>query len=136
MKMALDVDRLRPDQVVPPPLPPQKPQPKPVDAGDEGKVSFAEHLQRECKDIGCRMNFSLHAQTRVDSRDIDLQPDQLVRIDKAVDSAAEKGADKALVMLDDLALIVGVRKRTVITVVDGQALRNNVFTSIDSAVIA
>jgi len=134
--MAFEVDQLRPDLIGPPPLPPQKSQPKPVDAGDEGKVSFIEHLHRECEEIGCRMNFSLHAQTRVDSRDIVLKPEQLVRIDKAVDSATEKGANKALVMLDDLALIVGVRNRTVITVVDGQALKENVFTSIDSAVIA
>ena len=82
------------------------------------------------------MHFSGHAQQRVVSREIDLKPEQLTRIDRAVDSAAEKGAKRALVMLDDLALIVGVEARTVVTVVDAPALRENVFTSIDAAVIA
>ena len=78
----------------------------------------------------------MHAQVRIESREIDLKPEQLHRIDRAIDSAADKGAEKALLMLDDLALIVGIKNRTVITIVDSQALKDNVFTSIDSAVIA
>jgi len=35
-----------------------------------------------------------------------------------------------------LALIVSIKNRTVITAVDGQSLKENVFTNIDSAVIA
>jgi flagellar operon protein len=38
-------------------------------------------------------------------------------------------------MLDDVALVVSVRNRTVITAMDKENLRNNVFTNIDSAVI-
>ena len=37
---------------------------------------------------------------------------------------------------DDLALVVSVSNRTVITAVDGDHLQDNVFTNIDSAVIA
>jgi flagellar operon protein len=38
-------------------------------------------------------------------------------------------------MIDDVALVVSVRNRTVITAVDQQSLKENVFTNIDSAVI-
>ena len=89
-----------------------------------------------CKEVGCDVQFSGHAESRVQNRSINFDETQLVRLGKAVQSASDKGAKKALVMLDDMALIVGVDKRTVITVVDNEAIRDNVFTSIDSAVIA
>jgi flagellar operon protein len=37
--------------------------------------------------------------------------------------------------MDDLAFIVSVKNRTVITVIDGQHLKDSVFTNIDSAII-
>jgi flagellar operon protein len=132
----MEIDRLRPDLVGPPSLPEISGHRESVKPYEPPKPSFAEHLQQECERIGCRTRFSSHAQMRVEARDIDLQPEQLARIDRAIDSVADKGAAKALVMLDDMALIVGVQNRTVITVVDAEHLKDNVFTSIDSAVIA
>jgi len=37
--------------------------------------------------------------------------------------------------MDDLAFIISVKNRTVITVIDGQNMKDNVFTNIDSAII-
>jgi len=128
------IDRIRADRVGPPQLPPSSTQPqiKP----EEGRRSFAEHLQTAAAALGSQVHFSGHALDRVESRKIDLTDEQLNRIDKALDSVAAKGGKTALVMLDDLALIVGVDRRTVITLVDGAALKDNVFTAIDTAVIA
>ncbi len=131
--MAGTVERVLAERVGPPQLPSQQP---PAAARPRIEAPFAEHLRHACEEVGCRMEFSGHAQERVVSREIDLKAEQLTRIDRAVDSVAAKGARRALVMLDDLALIVGVERRTVITVVDAPALRENVFTSIDAAVIA
>ena len=39
-------------------------------------------------------------------------------------------------MVDDLALVVSVKNRTVITVTDRDGLRDNVFTNIDGAVFS
>jgi flagellar operon protein len=50
--------------------------------------------------------------------------------------AASKGARESLVLLDQTAFVVSVPNRTVITVVDKENLKQNVFTNIDSAVIA
>ena len=35
----------------------------------------------------------------------------------------------------DLAFVVSIKNRTVITAVDGNSMKDNVFTNIDSAVI-
>jgi flagellar operon protein len=59
----------------------------------------------------------------------------LVKIEDAVERASQKGANESLLLMDDLAFIVSVKNRTVITVIDGQHLKDNVFTNIDSAII-
>ncbi|ARU42645.1 MAG: TIGR02530 family flagellar biosynthesis protein [Armatimonadota bacterium] len=82
-----------------------------------------------------RLKVSGHAATRMQSRDIQLDGAQWERVLNGVDRAAEKGAKESLVMIDDVALVVSVRNRTVITAVDQQSLKENVFTNIDSAVI-
>jgi len=127
------LDRIRADRVGPPQLPAQ---PRAANPAAPQPPTFGEHLKKACAEIGCRTQFSSHAQTRVEDRSIALSSDQLARIDRAVDQVAQKGGRKALVMLDDLALVVGIDRRTVITLVDSPSIRENVFTSIDAAVIA
>ena len=82
-----------------------------------------------------RLKVSAHAQSRLQSREIKLDADAWERVMDGVDRAAKKGAKEALVMVDDIALIVSVKNRTVITAVDKARLKENVFTNIDSAVI-
>ncbi len=82
-----------------------------------------------------RLKVSGHAQTRLQSREIQLGKEEWERVLSGVERAAQKGARESLVMLDDVALVVSIRNRTVITAVDKQHLKDNVFTNIDSAVI-
>ncbi|MBC7526883.1 MAG: flagellar protein [Chthonomonadaceae bacterium] len=82
------------------------------------------------------VKFSAHAQTRLQSRQISLQASHLDRLDGAVQRAQSKGSRDALVLMDDLAMVVSVLNKTVVTVVDRDNLKGNVFTNIDSAVIA
>lgn len=82
------------------------------------------------------VRFSAHAQTRLQSRQIEMQPGHIARLQSAVGRAAAKGSKDALVLMDDMALVVSVKNRTVVTVVDKDTLKQNVFTNIDSAVIA
>lgn len=82
-----------------------------------------------------RLKVSGHAQTRLASRDIQLDAGQWERVLGGVDRAANKGARESLVLIDDVALLVSVKNRTVITAVDQANLKENVFTNIDSAVI-
>ena len=57
------------------------------------------------------------------------------RLGAAVDKIQQKGADKSLVLLDDLALVVSARNRVVITALDSASAKDAVFTNIESAVI-
>jgi flagellar operon protein len=82
-----------------------------------------------------QLKLSGHAQTRMSSRNIELNQDEWQRVLGGVQKAAAKGAKESLVMVDNVALVVSVKNRTVITAVDKDSLKDNVFTNIDSAVI-
>ncbi|MCL2499230.1 MAG: hypothetical protein FWE90_02720 [Defluviitaleaceae bacterium] len=76
--------------------------------------------------------FSKHAALRLDSRDIKLSDDQITRLGTAIGKAQEKGIRDSLILMDDVALVVNIRSRTVITAMNRQ---DNVFSNIDGAVI-
>lgn len=81
------------------------------------------------------IKFSRHAQERLDARKITLGKQHLERLSDAVTRAENKGCRESLVVLDDLAFVVSIKNKTVITAVDGENRKENVFTNIDSAVI-
>lgn len=82
------------------------------------------------------LKFSAHALQRLEKRGIALDDSALARLSDGVQRAAAKGARSSLVVLDDTAFVVAVPNRTVITAVDREHMREQVFTNIDSAVIA
>ena len=67
---------------------------------------------------------------------LDLNPARLERLEQAVERAADKGSRDSLILLDELALVVSVQQRTVVTAMDETASKEHVFTNIDSVVIA
>jgi flagellar operon protein len=82
------------------------------------------------------IRFSRHAAERMSSRGISLDSGKLSKLDAAVNAAGSKGARESLVLMDELALVVSVKNRTVITAMSSDETKGNVFTSIDSTVIA
>ena len=82
------------------------------------------------------LQLSHHARERLSQRHISLTAETWGRVLKAVDKVAEKGGRDSLVLVGDMALVVNVPNRTVITAVDGSSIKERVFTNIDSAVIA
>jgi flagellar operon protein len=100
--------------------------------------SFAQTLADASAKQG--ITFSGHAQTRLASRQINLTEDDLSRLGGALDKAASKGARSSLILMDceqtgRVGLVVSVPNRTVITAVDTQCLKENIFTNIDSAML-
>jgi flagellar operon protein len=102
--------------------------PTPPKTGTTTGPDFGSLLQDQLKVSG-------HAQTRLQSRNINLSQDDWNRVMNGVNKAAAKGAKESLVMIDNTALVVSVKNRTVITAVDKDNLKDNVFTNIDSAVV-
>jgi len=84
---------------------------------------------------GSALKFSAHAKERLSLRNINLSAQDLSNITNAVNKAAAKGARQSLLVMNNLALIVSVTNRTVITALDDSNMKENVFTNIDSAVI-
>lgn len=82
-----------------------------------------------------KLKFSSHAVDRMRSRGISIQPDMMKNIENAIGRAAAKGAKDTLVLAGDNALIVSVKNNTVVTVMDRAAMKDNVFTNIDSTVV-
>jgi|SRR5690349_3853371 flagellar operon protein len=97
-----------------------------------GGPSFQDALQG----ANSGLQFSSHAAKRIDRRDLNLDQGKLDRLNSAVSKAAQKGARNSVVMLDDLAVVVDVRDRKVVTAINAEAGKERVFTNIDSVVIA
>lgn len=93
------------------------------------ETSFETVLQQKM------LKFSNHAAKRLEQRGIELGSRELEQISSAVDKAAAKGSKESLILMKDMALIVSVQNRTVVTAMDGSSMKDNVFTQIDSAVI-
>lgn len=81
------------------------------------------------------LKFSAHAQQRLESRNIHLTSDDVAKMNAMADKAAAKGSKQSLFMMRDVAMVVSIANRTVITAVDQQSMKDNVFTNIDSAAI-
>jgi flagellar operon protein len=96
--------------------------------------SFADTLK--AADGSQPLQFSRHALARVQRRGIELDRATLGRLSEGVGRAAGKGSRDSLVLVDNTAFVVSVSNRTVITAVGSEHMKDQVFTNIDSAVIA
>lgn len=103
---------------------------KPINTG---QGSFDEILKSKVNE-NSEIKFSKHAEMRLKMRNISLSDAQREKISKAVQRAEEKGVRDSLVLVDDIAFVVNVKNKTVITAVNSNELKENVFTNIDGAV--
>lgn len=114
--------------------------------GNTGDFAFRDQLNalQNTSSIGtangaagalARLKFSNHAVERMQTRGIRFSPEEMGKIESAVTKAASKGAKDTLLLTDNAALIVSVKDKTVVTVMDKTALKENVFTNIDSTVV-
>jgi flagellar operon protein len=78
-------------------------------------------------------NISKHAADRL--KEINLSSKDMEKINEGINKAAEKGAKKCLILYKDVALVTSIENRTIITAVEGERMKENVFTNIDSVVL-
>lgn len=98
-------------------------------AGDFGRI-LQEKLEQS-SDI----KFSKHAEMRLQARNITLSQAQKDKINEAVRRAEAKGVKDSLVLMDGIAFVINIKNKTVVTAVNNNELKENVFTNIDGAVI-
>ncbi|SJZ64281.1 TIGR02530 family flagellar biosynthesis protein [Selenihalanaerobacter shriftii] len=98
------------------------------------KGSFNEIFQKELEHK-TEIKFSGHAKKRLNARNINLTNNDLKKLEKAVTKAEDKGSKESLILVNKVGFVVSVENKTVITAVDNQSMKENVFTNIDSAVV-
>lgn len=102
-----------------------------VDAA-AGQAKFKD-LLREKAAPG--LQWSRHAESRLRAAGITLSDEELGTIEQAVSAMAQRGTRDGLVVYDNLALVVSVRNRTVVTAATPERLEDGVFTQIDGAAL-
>lgn len=113
---------------------PQAQPPKiPAQAAENTGVSFRETL--EAMESQRQIAFSKHAAQRVAQRGIALTESSLSRLEEGVRLAQAKGLNDTLILVDNTAFLVSVKNHKVITTVNHDELKGNVFTNIDGTVI-
>lgn len=95
--------------------------------------TFKDILNEKSKKV--EVSFSKHANERIEERKIGIDEDVTNRLNEAVCQAKDKGLKNVLVMIDNSAFIVSTVNNKVITAVNSNELKENVFTNIDGAVI-
>lgn len=104
--------------------------------GQQGVATggFQSILQQQLQQSS-HLKFSKHATSRLTSRQINLSDEQMVRLSTGIDKAMAKGIKESLVLMDNVALVVNVENRTVVTALDHSEATDHVFTNIDGAVV-
>ncbi len=100
---------------------------------ESANSSFGAILQREM--AAEALVFSKHARQRLEQRSIELSGEDMRQLRGAARMAGEKGIKNSLIVMENRAFIVNIPSSTVITAMDGNDMKDNVFTKIDGAVI-
>ena len=104
-----------------------------INAAEQKTNQTASKTGEVLQSTADRVRFSKHAARRLETRNISMTKEQQARLEEAVDRAEEKGMTESLVMVDDLAFILNVKNKTIVTAVNDTS--NAVFTNIDGAII-
>lgn len=99
-----------------------------------GSKVFSQVLEK-AKTNDEEIKFSKHATERLNSRNMNLSLEDMTRLRTAINKAEIKGVKEALILLDDKAFIASIHNKTIITTVNKEQLKDNIFTNIDGAVI-
>lgn len=94
--------------------------------------SFKELLNEKSQNkIGVKI--SNHAAERMQS--MRFNSNDMKVIEGGINKAAYKGAKNTLMLYKDVAFIASVENKTIITAIEKERMKENVFTNIDSVII-
>ena len=116
------------------PIPLQPITPKDKQSNPTSSKRFTDELQGALAKND-HLKISKHANGRLMQRNIDITDAQWQRVEEKVNEAKSKGINDSLVLLNGAALIVSVKKQTVITAMSMADMNNQIFTDIDGAII-
>lgn len=97
------------------------------------KINFNDVLKNEIKKSESDYTFSKHAADRL--REIEFTEEDMKEIGKGFKIAEEKGSKNTVMIYKDVALIASIENKTVITAIEKDRAKDNIYTNIDSVVI-
>ena len=99
---------------------------------ETASTSFLDHLQQATRQ---ELKISRHASERMQERNIEISDEEWQQVTNRVLEARDKGVKQPLVLLDQAALIVSAKNATVITALDRQEAKSQLFTNIDGTIV-
>lgn len=94
-------------------------------------TSFKNILEKQAQNSN--LSFSKHASMRLNDRNLSLSNAQIERVENGIKKAEQKGIKDSLVLVDNIALLVNIKNKTVVTAIDNNS--EKIYTNIDGAVI-
>ena len=118
------------------PVQPASPKSGVRQTAETGRTAFVDVLRSKLPGQAPEVKFSAHATDRLASRNIVLTRHHITKLNQAVQTMEQKGGKEGLVVMDNLAMIVNIKNKTVVTAVEKSSQEmGKVFTNIDSALI-
>ena len=106
---------------------------KQLERSDTNQSSFSQMLNHY--NTIEPLKISKHASERMQLRDISISDQEWNVITEKVSEAKQKGVKQPLVILDQATLIVSATNHTVITALDRQEAKEQLFTNIDGTIV-
>ena len=97
-------------------------------------TAFKDMFQAEIKDK-IELKLSKHAEKRLNDRGIVIDQNKWSQITSKVQEAKKKGVHDSLVVLRDAALVVSAKNNTVITALDRNEAKEQIFTNINGTIL-
>ncbi len=98
------------------------------------KMNFSEHLNRMIGEQES-LTISKHAKQRLEQRNIRISTENWEKINEKISEAKRKGVNESLVLLDNAALIISAKNKTVITAMNRNEAESKIFTNINGTII-
>ncbi len=96
--------------------------------------SFKSHLDSFLQPE-TTLSISKHAEHRIQERNIHISGEEWQQIEDKLQLAKQMGVKESLVLLNDAALIVSAKNNTVITAMNREEARSQIFTNINGTII-
>lgn len=104
------------------------------DKNQNSNQNFADILNEKLEKSES-LQFSKHSKERIQQRGINVTDSLIEQLNTAADSARLKGAKDVVMIGREAAFIVNIPNNVVVTAMNGNEMKNNIFTNIDSAVL-
>ncbi|MFC3882568.1 TIGR02530 family flagellar biosynthesis protein [Bacillus songklensis] len=93
------------------------------------KDQFCSEMQKT------ELKISKHARERMNERDIQIGDNEWNELEEKVMEARKKGVNDSLVLMKDVALIVSAKNNTIVTAMNRDETKSQIFTNINGTIV-